>query len=238
MLSVAISYACAYDLLMPTDMPDVRPFHRVAVLNSIALVDSVRIADLDEPTPCAGWKLADLLAHMTAQHRGFAMAARGFGADADVWRADAVLAAITADPSGTYADAAHGVLAAFADDAALRASFALPDFGTNATFPGAIAIGFHFIDYVVHGWDVAASLGVSYALADDVIEAALPLAFAVPDGDFREQPDGPFARAVDAPSATKLDRILRHLGRSPDWARAHSTVGAHQPQRTGLIDER
>lgn len=207
---------------MHTDMPDVRPFHRIAVLNSIAVVDSVRAADLEAPTPCAGWNLADLLAHMTAQHRGFAAAARGFGDDADVWRADAVMAALAADPGGTYADAARDVLAAFADDATLQASFALLDFGPNATFPGAIAIGFHFIDYVVHGWDVAESLGVAYTLPDDVVDAALPLAFAVPDGDFRETPDAPFARAVDAPSATNLDRILRHLGRSPDWARAHS----------------
>ena len=60
---------------MRTVIPDVRGPHRVAVLNSIALVDSVRVADLGAPTPCAGWNLADLLAHMTAQHRGFAMAA-------------------------------------------------------------------------------------------------------------------------------------------------------------------
>lgn len=208
---------------MPTDLPDVRPLHRIAVLNSIALVDSMRGADLDAPTPCTGWKLADLLAHMTAQHHGFASAARGFGDDPDAWRTDAVLAAITADPGGTYADAARDVLAAFADDATLQASFALPEFGPSATFPGAIAIGFHFIDYVVHGWDVAESLGVPYTLPDDVVDAALPLALAVPDGDFRENPGVPFARAVDGPSPTNLDRILRHLGRRPDWARKDST---------------
>jgi uncharacterized protein (TIGR03086 family) len=208
---------------MPTDISDIRPFHRIAVLNSIALVDSVRAADLDAPTPCAGWKLADLLAHMTAQHHGFAAAAKGFGAAAEVWRADAVMGAITADPGGTYADAARDVLAAFADDAAIQASFALPEFGPNATFPGAIAIGFHFIDYVVHGWDVAESLGAAYTLPDDVVDAALPLAFAVPDGDFRETPGAPVSRAVDTPSATTLDGILRHLGRSPDWTREYST---------------
>jgi uncharacterized protein (TIGR03086 family) len=206
-------------MYMPTDTPDVRTFHRVAVLNSIELVDTVRVADLHAPTPCAGWNLAGLLAHMTAQHRGFAMAARGLGGDANVWRADAVMPAITADAAGTYADAACDVLAAFADDVTLQASFALPEFGLNATFPSSIAIGFHFIDYVVHGWDVAESLGVAYTLPDEVVEAALPLALAVPDGDFRETSEAPFARAVNAPSATKLDRILLHLGRSPDWAR-------------------
>jgi uncharacterized protein (TIGR03086 family) len=209
---------------MHTDIHDVRPLHRIAVLNSIALVNSVRAADLGAPTPCAGWQLADLLAHMTAQHRGFTAAARGFGNDADVWRADAVMGAITADPGGTYGDAARDVLAAFADDAALQASFALPEFGPDAKFPGAMAIGFHFIDYVVHGWDVAESLRVPYTLPDDVVDAALPLALAVTDGDFRETLDAPFARAVDAASATNLDRILCHLGRRPEWARDYSAV--------------
>jgi uncharacterized protein (TIGR03086 family) len=203
------------------------------VLNSITLVDSVRAADLGSPTPCAGWDLADLLAHMTAQHRGFSMAARGFGDDVEVWRTDAVIRAVMADPAGTYAEAAHDVLAAFADDTALQASFALPEFGPNATFPGAMAIGFHFIDYVVHGWDVAESMGVAYTLPDDVVDAALPLALAVPDGDFRETPEAPFARARKAEAAqamTNFDRILRHLGRSPDWAQeietAHKRIDA------------
>ena len=42
----------------------------------------------------------------------------------------------------------------------------------------------------------------------------------------------------DPLTIAQLDRILRHLGRSPDWGGEHSTIGAHQSQRTGLIDER
>lgn len=65
------------------------------------------------------------------------------------------------------------MLDAFAADGTPEAQFALPEFGEGAMFPGEMAMGFHFVDYVVHGWDVAASL------------------------DF--------------------ERILRHLGRRPDW---------------------
>lgn len=101
----------------------------------------------------AGWDLADLLTHMTAQHRGFAAAARGSGADPAIWQPEAVVAAIRTDPAGTYAAAAHDVLDAFAADDS-EATFALPDFGPGATFPGTMAMGFHFVDYVVHGWDV------------------------------------------------------------------------------------
>ena len=159
--------------------------HRIAVLKSIDLVDTVRPADLDHPTPCAGWNLADLLSHMTVQHRGFAAAARGHGADLATWRPASVADAVRSDPARAYADAALDVLDAFSADGADEASFALPEFGDNAVFPGAIAMGFHFVDYVVHGWDVAASLGVDYQLPADVLAAVLPLVLAVPDGDVR-----------------------------------------------------
>ena len=197
---------------------DARSFHRTAVLASVDIVDKVDPDDLNRATPCAGWNLAQLLAHMTVQHRGFAAAARGDGADLAQWEAATVADAVTADPAATYAAAAADVLEAFAADGVLEASFALPEFGPGAAVPGAQAIGFHFVDYVVHGWDVARALGAPFTLPDDVISAVLPLVFAVPDGDFRTAPGSPFARAIDAGERTSdLDRILLHLGRSPAW---------------------
>jgi len=202
---------------MPTNTTYFRPLHQNAVLKTIDVVDTVRLQDLNRPTPCEGWTLLDLLAHMTVQHRGFAAAARGLGADEEVWRPVSMLASVTADPAGTYAAAARDVLEAFAADGTSEATFALPDFGPGATFPGAVAMDFHFIDYVVHGWDVAATLGAPYALPDDVVAAALPLAMFVPDGDYRAIDGAPFGPAVDA-GTNDLDRILAHLGRRPDWA--------------------
>ncbi|WP_082964491.1 TIGR03086 family metal-binding protein [Mycobacterium sp. E796] len=197
---------------------DVRPFHRAAVQASVDVVAGVTRDDLSRPTPCAGWDLLDLLAHMTAQHRGFAAAARGHGDSATVWAADGVVEAVAGDPGGTYAAAAADVLDAFAADGVLDASFSLPDFGPGAAFPGAIAIGFHFVDYVVHGWDVARSIGAPFALPDDVVAAVLPLVFVIPDGEYRTTVGAPFGPAVTAPDgASDLDRILGHLGRSPAW---------------------
>ncbi|HEY6576192.1 MAG TPA: TIGR03086 family protein, partial [Mycobacterium sp.] len=149
---------------------------------------------------------------------GFAASARGDGGDLAVWDPASVVDAVSRDPSGTYAAAAADVLEAFAADDALTARFALPEFGSGATFPGEIAIGFHFVDYVVHGWDVARTIGTSLELPDDVIAGALPVALAVPDGEFRAAAGAPFQQAVDgAESAAGLDRILLHLGRSPAW---------------------
>jgi len=199
-------------------IPDLRPFHRIAVQTSVDVVSAVTADDLRRPTPCAGWDLGDLLAHMTVQHHGFAASARGHGADLGVWDRASVVDAVSRDPAGTYATAAADVLEAFAAADALTASFALPEFGPGATAPGEMAIGFHFVDYVVHAWDVARTIGAPLDLPDDVIAAVLPLAIAVPDGDFRAAASSPFQRAIDADeSASGLDRILLHLGRSPEW---------------------
>ena len=197
---------------------DVRPFHRTAVQASVDVVAAVTRDDLRRPTPCAGWNLLDLLSHMTAQHRGFAAAAHGGGGSPTIWAPELVADDVAADPGGTYAAAAADVLDAFAADRVLDATFSLPEFGPGATFPGAIAIGFHFVDYVVHGWDVARSVGAPFALPADVLAAVLPLVFVVPDGEYRTVEGAPFGPAVAASAdATDLDRILSHLGRSPGW---------------------
>lgn len=183
---------------VPTDYSALQPLHRIAVLHTIDVVAGASPDDLALPTPCDGWTLRDLLAHMTVQHHGFAAAARGFGGDPENWDVSTVV-----DPLGTYADAARDAVDAFAA-ATGETPFALPEFGPEVVVPGVMAIGFHLVDYVVHGWDVAA--------------AALAVALAVPDGEFRDAAESPFARAVDGASATDVDRVLRHLGRNPDRA--------------------
>ncbi|HKV22921.1 MAG TPA: TIGR03086 family metal-binding protein [Mycobacterium sp.] len=208
------------------------PLHRLAVLKSIEIVNTVEPAQFDLPTPCGGWTVLDLLTHMTVQHRGFAAAARGFGADPQIWQVATVTEAVRSDPRGAYAKAAQDVLEAFAVQGSAETLFALPEFGDGAEFPGAMAMAFHFVDYVVHGWDFAASLGISYELPTAVVKAVLPLVLAVPDGDFRSIAGAPFAPALEGTGDDDFDRILRHLGRDPGWRQRYSTVtGAWSDQR-------
>ena len=141
--------------------------------------------------------------------------------------------AVRTDPRGAYSDAAHDVLEAFAANGTADAPFALPEFGDGAVFPGAMAMGFHFVDYVVHGWDVAESLGVPYELPSTVVDAVLPLVLAVPDGDIRTTAGSPFAPALESVDGDDFERILRHLGRNPAWAQRYSTDPS---RRRTLID--
>lgn len=206
--------------LLTLDM--LRTHHREAVLATIDIVQRVSTGDLERRTPCSDWNLLELVAHMTAQHRGFAAAAQGDGADPAVWETSAVIDAVAADPAGGYGAAACELLTAVAKDEALTQLFALPDFGPGAVFPFEQAIGFHFIDYVVHGWDVARAVCLPFELPYNVIDAALALGLQVPGGDYRTGASAPFGPALDQmPEGTGFDRLLRHLGRSPAWSAPH-----------------
>ena len=190
---------------------DPREADATAVRATVDVVASISAADLDRPTPCADWDLRALLAHMTAQHRGFAAAAAGRGAEEAAWRPD------PQDPIGGYAPSAADVITAFAPDEVLDRPFRIPEAG-DRPLPGRMVIGFHLVDFVVHGWDVAATMGLPWELPPDVLEAALAIARAVPDGDERLLPGAPFAPALPTPAeATPMSEILTLLGRSPDW---------------------
>lgn len=198
-------------LINVTDLPDL---DRRAVEAGVAVVARLRPDDLERPTPCTDWTLAELLAHMTFQHVGFAAAAEGHGADMDLWR----VRPLGTYPVGTYRAAAERVTAAFGADGVLDRSFALPEFGGGAEFPGRQAIGFHLVDYVAHGWDVACTLGVGIEFDADVLDAALGFATAVPDGEVRLRPGAAFRPGVPvAGDAPTLDRVVALLGRSPAW---------------------
>jgi uncharacterized protein (TIGR03086 family) len=192
---------------------------RRAVTASMEVVSHVTAGDLGRPTPCSEWILGDLLAHMTAQHLGFAAAAAGNGADLAAWK----VAPLGGEPVLEYAAAAEAVIAAFAEPGVLERRFQLPEIMPGMAFPAAQAISFHFIDYVVHGWDVARALGIGYELDADMAEAALPVARAVPGGASRLRPGAAFRPVLDAPEeADPLDRILALLGRSPAWSASGS----------------
>jgi uncharacterized protein (TIGR03086 family) len=186
-----------------------------AVQASVQVVSAASAADLTWPTPCAAWTLAELLAHMTTQHNGFAAAAAGDGADLLRWQTGAP----AADPQREYAAAAAGVLAAFKTPGALDRDFALPEISPQLRFPAEQAIGFHLVDYVVHGWDVARTLGLRYDLEPAVLSAALRIARSVPDGPNRRCPEASFAPRVTVSIGSKLDRIVALLGRCPSWPR-------------------
>ncbi|MER7453367.1 TIGR03086 family metal-binding protein [Nocardia beijingensis] len=198
---------------MLTDrLKELRDQHARSVRSSVDAVARVRPDQLDAETPCAGWRLRDLLEHMIAQNRGFAAAARG-SEDLEDWTVRA-----SADPVADYRASADDVLSAFAADEVFERSLVLPEVLPGQGIPAVRVIGFHLVDSVVHAWDVARSIGETVTPDADVAEAALTVALAVPDGPERSAPGAAFAPALSVPERTPtLDRILLLLGRSPEW---------------------
>jgi uncharacterized protein (TIGR03086 family) len=194
-------------------MTDLVDAHRRALQTSAAIVGSVQVVDLDRPTPCGDWDLRRLLAHMIGQNYGFAEAAEGKGGDLEVF-ADR---AVGADPVGEYAASAARVIEAFGAPGVLARDLEVAAVRGGVTLPGRAVIGFHLVDYVVHGWDVAKTVGAPAAYDDDVLRVALEVAEAVPERARSEDDATPFWPTVATDSSHLLDRIVANLGRSPDW---------------------
>ena len=193
---------------------DIRELDRRAVAATERLVSAVQAHQLDQPTPCTAWTLRQLIEHMIGQHEGFALAASGAPPELTAWRSRPV----GSDPAGAYARAAELVTAAFAEPGVLERDFWLPEIRHTAPFPARAAIGFHFLDYVVHAWDLGKAIGVQPDLDDDLLQVALALAEQVPDNPKVRGPRSQFQPAVAVPDgAPALDRIVGALGRPADW---------------------
>jgi uncharacterized protein (TIGR03086 family) len=187
--------------------------HRSVLETSVAVVSHVTSRDLDLPTPCIGWTLRDLLAHMIGQNYGFAAAADGNSHDRAVF-ADRP---VSDQPAADYATSARRVIEAFAAPGLIEASIYLPEVRGGVTLPAPTAIGFHLVDYVAHGWDVAKTLGIAAEFDDDALQFALAAAEAVPAEAQTLDDRTPFRPSVPTTSTSMLDRVIATLGRSPDW---------------------
>jgi uncharacterized protein (TIGR03086 family) len=194
-------------------MTDLVGAHRSALLTSADIVDGVQLDHLDRPTPCGDWSLRDLLAHMIGQNYGFADAIEGNGADPAVF-ADVPVGEW---PAADYRSSAERAVAAFGAPGALDRDVEVAVLRGGVMLPGAQVTGFHLVDYVVHGWDVARSIGAVPLYDRTVLEIALDVAEAVPDRARSDDPQTPFRPTVPTSSSDLLDRIVANLGRSPDW---------------------
>ncbi|ANN21849.1 TIGR03086 family protein [Amycolatopsis orientalis] len=195
---------------MPID--ELRILDAIVTRTSLDLVSKIAPADLTKPTPCTAWTLHGLLAHMATQHHGFAAAAEGEGG-LDHWR----LIPLGDDPIATYRASVKRVLNAFVPHDLADRRFPLPEFSTEVTFTAEQALGFHFVDYLVHSWDVAKTLGVPVKFQQEVLDAGLGFAKSIPDGKNRKAPGAAFGPAVAATGPSDLDTIVALLGRSPSW---------------------
>ena len=191
---------------------DIRGLDRRALELTGEVISRVKPEHVRLATPCPDWTLYGLLRHLVSQNQGFAASARGAGEAWAVWH-DGDLAD---DPAGAYAASADEVTAAFAEDGVLERRFALPEVGEGFAVHGRVAIGFHLLDYVVHAWDVAVTIGARWEPAGELTDAALRVATRVPD-EGRGAGAAFRRRIAVGDDAAPGDRLLALLGRDPSW---------------------
>ena len=172
------------------------------------LIASVTPAQARGATPCPGLDLESLVAHLIGGLSSFADVADGkpleFGDDPDL---------STGDVGTTFRAAAGRVLSRFGEPGTLDRTFAVPWGETT----GEQLLGFELIELVVHGWDIARSLGIDPDLDVDLVGATLAGARAWVDDDARvPQLFGPEVPVAD--TAPPLDQLVGFLGRDPGWA--------------------
>lgn len=188
-----------------------------AVAYTCSALALVSADDLARPTPCAGWCLTDLLAHLDDALDAFTEAAGG-----QVWLAPTT-PALLLRPVTTAADLqakTGGLLEAWSRPATVV------HVGGTAV-PASIVATTAALEVAVHGNDVART--VRHPLVAGLRQLPGPLARGLVAAAAELAPADDRAGRFDPPRAVPADaddsaRLLAHLGRAPQSVR-----GARQP---------
>ena len=158
----------------------------------------VRGGHLDRPTPCAGWRLSDLLVHMEDSLDAFTEAAGG-----------QVAVHLTHTTAGR--------IAAIEEKAcALLGAWSRP--GPGDVLVGGLDLASHLLvataalEITTHGWDVGCTLGDPTPVPPDLAEALLPVAHLTVTAADRGRRFAPEVQV--GPDATPERRLLAFLGRA------------------------
>lgn len=188
-----------------------------------SVIEQVTPKQMDRATPCEGYDVDRMLAHLVMVARR--VAAAGRGEPPMTWPQEDHLPEAH-EYLGLWRQAATEATAAWSSPGVLERATALP----WGTFPGANALATYVNEVIVHTWDLAQAVGCDpkwdpevLAVADAAIRAQLPTADREPLwAAVKEQlPDGypwedPFGPAVEVPDdAPALDRLLAWNGRDP-----------------------
>jgi len=185
---------------------DLQALDQRALQSTDRIIALVRAEHLGLPTPCRAWTLRELLQHLVSENRGFAANAV-MQTDLSVWTSGE----LGDDPYRTYRESAAMVTQAFSAHDIYERRIKVREFGV---FDGRIALGMHFVDYLVHGWDVAKAIGVDPGLDEELSKVALAIAMRWP----YDRPDAAFEpRCELSENAPVGDQLVAYLGRSPAW---------------------
>lgn len=171
----------------------------------------VEHAQLTAPTPCPKFDVRALLNHVLYWAPVLELAARkepvpsehGESREQDL---------TTGDWPALLAERVGRLVTAWAEPAAWDGMTRILGGEAPASFAGSIT----FVEFVVHGWDLARATGQPFHCDDEVAEAVYKVLSGMAE---RGRAMGAFGPEVPVPeSAPALDRALGVSGRDPGWS--------------------
>jgi uncharacterized protein (TIGR03086 family) len=167
---------------------------------------AVSADQLDRPTPCPAWDLRALLDHLLGNLHSWADRIEGREPGLD----GSALARAGDDVAAAWRPARTALLDAVDPPGALQREIAMP---TGARGSAGFLAAIVPVELMLHGWDVARSIGASTDLDPAFAGALLERARQLMEG----RPRGPelaFGEEQPAPpSATAADRLAAFYGR-------------------------
>lgn len=157
---------------------------------------------LGAPTPCAGWRLADLLDHMADSLDAFTEASTGL---------------VPIAPAPVVATSGSSRVERLRTRAcALLGAWSGPAAGTiwldDRSVPAGVLLRAGALEIALHGWDVGQATGVGAPLPESLAADLLPVARALIAAEDRGLR---FGREVTAGGTSGTERLLGFSGRQP-----------------------
>ena len=174
-----------------------------AIATTRGVLANVSRDQLDDATPCASWKVRDLINHIVGGQYFFAGGVRGELPSGDTdWAAGDFLA--------DFDTGARQCVDAFNSDGAMDKMLTLP-FGQ---MPGSAFIGLASTDTFTHGWDLARATGQDTDLAPQLATGLLAGARMAIPPELRSADGAVFGLEQTAPAdASNADQLAAFLGR-------------------------
>lgn len=174
----------------------------------IRMLRQTSVTDLARPTPCRGWDLRQLARHAVGTTTGLAKIARKEELGPDPWAGPEIAAA---DWSRVLTERIESLALAWSQEEAWSGTVQL-----GAEMPASVIGDMAYAEILLHGWDVARSVGAELEIDPavgstlrDTVEATAELGRQM----------GAYGPAAEVPAdASDFERGLAAAGRDPSWA--------------------
>lgn len=169
------------------------------------LVEGVRPEQWDGPSPCAGWRVRDVLRHIVDMH-GVLLGSAG--------RELTPAPGVDEDPVAAFRSARADIADVLADPVVSGREFDAPHVGRTTVEKSVDQVV--SADLPLHAWDLARATGQEYTIPPEEVELASRAVRALPEEVLRAP--HVFGPEVPVPAdAPAQDRLLGFLGRDPHW---------------------